>query len=79
MGLHRVEGKLTSGSGEVRSVALEITTRELPGGDDVARVQTVLRSADVPDGDYVLEYFCFGFDKSRVRVNDGIFLAPVGG
>lgn len=79
MKIHRLEGRLTNASGDVRIVALEVTTRELPGSGDEARVKTVLRSNDIPDGDYVLEYSCFGFERSKVRVKDGIFLAPIGG
>jgi hypothetical protein len=75
MSIHRIEGKLTSTAGDIRTVTLEVTTRQLPGSGDEARVMTRLLSENVPDGDYVIEYSCLGFERSKVRVKDGIFLA----
>jgi hypothetical protein len=71
MGSYSVEGKLTSTAGDIRTVQLNVFTRELPSGEDEAVVNTVLISDDIPDGDYVLEYDCFGFHHDKVRVKFG--------
>ena len=49
-----------------------MTVAELPSdeGVKVAAISRVeLASADIPDGDYVLEYFCFKPHSESVRVN----------
>jgi hypothetical protein len=75
MGFHSVEGKLTRASGNIRNVELNVITRELSGGEDEIVYQAVLVSADVPDGDYILEYFCFGSHRDPVRVKYGRLVA----
>jgi hypothetical protein len=70
MGSYSVEGKLTSTAGDIRTVQLNVTTRELPSGEAEAVVNTVLVD-DIPDGDYILEYHCFGFPHDKVRVKFG--------
>jgi hypothetical protein len=75
MGLYSVQGKLTSTAGDIRRVELNVSTRELPSGEDEAVIKTVLVSTDIPDGDYILEYHCFGFHHDKVRVKFGRLVA----
>jgi hypothetical protein len=70
MGSYSVEGKLTSTAGDIRTVQLNVTTRQLPSGEDEAVVRTVLVS-DVVDGDFILEYHCFGSHHDKAGVKFG--------
>jgi len=55
MGLYSVRGKLTSTAGDIRTVELNVSTRELPSGEDEGVIRTVLVATDIPEGDYILE------------------------
>ncbi len=75
MGLHQVEGKLTSTGGDIQIVMLNVSTRVLPGGGDEFPYETRLATTGIPDGDYVLEYHCLGFHRDLVRVKFGMLVA----
>ncbi len=62
---YSVEGKLTSTARDIRTVQLNVSTRELPSGEDEAVISTVLVSDDIPDGDYILEFHCFVLTTMR--------------
>lgn len=67
-------GTLVRESERIR-VPLKVTVSELPsdGGSKIAAVSHIeLASADIPDGDYLLEYSCFKLHNELVRVKRGI-------
>lgn len=75
--IRRVDGALSRG-GSAWNVELDVTTVELPGqqgveDEAVARVALVTR--DIPNGEYLLDYFCLSQHTERVRVQDGMLLA----
>lgn len=70
----RITGTLVRESKRIR-VPLNVTVAELPsdGGVKIAAVSRVeLASTDIPDGDYMLQYFCFKPHSELVRVKHGV-------
>jgi hypothetical protein len=73
----RITGTLVRDGKRIR-VPLNVTVAELPAdeGVKVAAISRVeLASADIPDGDYTLEYFCFDRHNEPVQVKHGVFVA----
>jgi len=76
--IRRVDGKLSMRDGSAWNVELDLSTVELPGqhgveDEAIARVALVTRG--IPNGEYLLDYFCFAHHTERVRVQDGKLLA----
>jgi hypothetical protein len=77
--LRQVEGTLTDKGGGLRRVQLNVTTAVLSGShgvEDEAIARVEIGSGSVPDGEYVLEYFCFQQHREPVRVKYGVLCAP---
>jgi hypothetical protein len=73
------KGMLTSTSGDIHAVDLHVTIQSLAGADGIES-ETVskieLLSRDVPDGDYVLEYFYLKPTHRYVQVKHGELILP---
>ena len=62
-------------------VQLDVMTVELRGQmgvEDEAVARVSLATSGIPDGEYVLDYFCFQSRRSPVRIENGEFLATGG-
>jgi hypothetical protein len=74
----QITGTLSSEGGEELRVGLAIDTVELPGehgADDEAISEVRLATGGIPDGDYMLEYFCFRPHRESVRVKYGVLVS----
>jgi hypothetical protein len=75
----QIAGSLTQQDGGVQNVRLNVTTALLYGQrgiEDEAIARVELGSGGVPDGEYVLDYFCFQPHHKLVRVQHGILCEP---
>jgi hypothetical protein len=76
-----VEGKLTSDTGSEIRVRLRLTVQELlgqnPTPDDVTVSWRELIGGNVPDGNYMLEYFYLKRYIEPVRVHSGQLLGQI--
>ena len=76
--IRRVDGRLSKRDGSAWNVELEVSTVELRGqqgveDETVSRVALVTRG--IPNGAFVLNYFCFKQRIENVRVENGMLLA----
>ncbi len=75
--IRRVPATLTALDGRVFHVQLDVTTVALLGQngiEDEAIARVELASSNVPDGEYMLDYFCFSQHSEAVRVEHGVLL-----
>jgi hypothetical protein len=73
-----VDGRMTNPSGDVRAVKLVLTIRELRGSsgvEDCSVVSHRLVTGNVPDGNYMLEYFCVKAYHERATVKHGALVS----
>ncbi len=75
--LVKTEGTLSTRSGDVYPVSLNLTVAELHGetGTEDETVSRVELASGVPDGEYMLDYFYRKPFRSAVRVRFGALVA----
>jgi hypothetical protein len=72
--MKRIAGRLSMKDGRARNVQLDVETVELRGDhgvEDEAVARVDLATPEVPDGEYILDYFCFKPYSQRARVRNG--------
>jgi hypothetical protein len=74
-----VTGTLSSASGDICAVNLHLTVQSFAvngiESETVSKIE--LLSRDVPDGDYVLEYFYLKSIRCDVQVKHGELIPPI--
>ncbi|HEY6126613.1 MAG TPA: hypothetical protein VIW23_00375 [Candidatus Acidoferrum sp.] len=75
--IERIEGTLTEKGGRVWHIELRVTIAVLEGphGVECEEVARLELDSSVPDGEYILDYFCLKHRTRSVRVKLGAFVA----